>query len=253
MKRKQPGEYTFPPNDITNDVYTPSKDLFLNELRKLDEKDDDLRILGDLKNGLVPKVKNMIENNLIEIKEIEWDNLESKEKLKEIKEILTNWRNKYNLYDQNHDNWLMKIIIDQLKVGICYGDKDIIEKIFSPVIHLFDSENYFKNHPDYLNNKENFIIQFEEIWNPLGKTEKEIKKSINKKINDQIQEIKSYMEENNYQRVYPEENKINRFLLFQVKEKTLADIAELEYVGPDTISKSVKKVAESVGIKRRTK
>ena len=252
-KRRKPGEYNFPDDDRVNNVYTPHEDFFLNELRKFDEKHEEIDILGDLNNRLLPKLKSVINNESIELKEIEWNNLESKESLKELKEILKKWRNKYNLYDQDHDNWLTKRILNELIARICYGEKDIVERIFSPLIHPSDSSNYFKHHPDYLENKENFNIKIEVTWNPLEKTEKEIKKDINARVNKEIKKIKSLMEKKDYQRVYPEKDLMNRFLLFQIKEKTLSDIADLEFVGEDTISKSVKKVANNVGIKRRTK
>ena len=252
-RRREPGEYTFPDDDRVNNVYTPHEDFFLNELRKFDKKYEEINILGDLKNSLVPKLKKVINSESIELKEIEWNNLETRALLKELKEILIKWRDKYNLYDQDYDNWLMKKILNELIAGICYGEKDIVERIFSPLIHPSNSGNYFDHHPDYLENNEIFNIKIEAIWNPLGKTEKEIKKDINERVNKEIKKIKCLMEKKDYQRVYPEKDLMNRFLLFQIKEKTLSDIADLEFVGEDTISKSVKKVANNVGIKRRTK
>ncbi|PTV95027.1 hypothetical protein C8C76_13017 [Halanaerobium saccharolyticum] len=277
-KKREPGEYTFPKKSEFKEVYFPERNYFLNVVSDIVPE-----VHEDILNNIASELNKVYEEQKEdEFKAINWSNIKKDEFFIDLKKAIINLKNKYNLIEADNckKDWISILVLEEadrlLKTGQYKENKDN-KKIkkneveytpFQITIEHEDLSAYFLQK----NNKEKFRIDIGDeslFWNPILKSRAAKKREINyKKLKDNEQDkidkdmdrICDYMEELGCKKLGPKKDMYKRLVLYQVKEMTFPDIIdnffeENPYTDKNdekTIQKSVERLAERIGIKRRT-
>jgi len=264
-KKREPGEYSFPKGSPYKEVYFPERNYFLNVVVDIVPE-----AFEDILDCVVPELNKVYEKQkrIDEFKAINWSAVKEEDFFIDLKEVILNLKERYNLIETDNckDDWISILILEEankLLTTQTYKGENDGKKINSKEAEYipFEIDTSFKYLGSYFfqKNKEELKINLEEeylSWNPILKSRKAKRDEIMKKIDQKLDVISEHMEKIGCEKIETRKDTFERLVKFQVKERTHSNIAdeldEEKYFSTDRIQKSVKKLSERIGLKRRT-
>lgn len=273
-KLREPGEFTFPQESKYLDIeeYAPKKRYFLNLV--VNEVPE---FFEDMNDKVVPILYELLQKKAMKgRKKLSWQEVEEKEFFSELKEEIIDLKERYNLKEKDSckKDWISIAILDECYTLIRITNYDLKEEATgsSEVDYIpFKKEGglddiarkFMEEHREELSIKIRPVYLY---WDPLRKRKtekkKEIKKEIMEEVEKELDRICEFMKEKGFNSVTARKDQFRYLVLFQVKEMSFGKIADLynqENSNPKDekfkkgIKKAVKRRAEEIELKRRTK
>jgi len=247
-ERRGKGEYTYPEDHFFRSFYNPERINFYNYVFQYVPE-----ISNYFKDILIPEYKNSIiiakKNN---IKDLSWRSIKENKLLIEMKKCLIKFRDKYNF----NDDWLIELVVDDLFNRVNDIPREV-NNIFE--MQRLDPKGYFSLLKEANKTKVDLGSYY---WDPINQTKAEFKEmvrnDIDEKLETQLNDICSYLEENGFKKVPTKENMNKRLILYHVmglSQKEVLDVLSEEdgvIIGKSALSETVREQAEMIGLTLRS-